>query len=70
MEQKPTIGRIVHVADEKGTTCAAIVTAVHNETCINVTRFNPDGSTSGVANLQKVHYPPKGTLDWNWPSRD
>jgi hypothetical protein len=66
---KPTVGRIVHVADEKGSQCAAIVTQVHSEACINVTRFNQDGTTSPVTSLTKVGWPPKGTLDWNWPPR-
>ena len=70
MDQKPSVGRIIHVADEVGRTCAAIITFVHSDRFVNATRFNPDGSTAPVQELEKVHSPPKGTADWNWPPRD
>lgn len=69
MDQKPSIGRIVHVANEAGSPCAAIVTAVHSETCINVTKFNIEGGITHVTSLVKVSDAPKGTVDWNWPPR-
>lgn len=68
-EQTPSVGRIVHVANDEGTTCAAIITEVHGDTCINVTRFNPDGTTEGITSLVKVHTPPKDNIDWNWPPK-
>lgn len=68
-EQKPSIGRIVHVANESGYLCAAIVTSVHSETCINVTRFNIEGSSTHITSLIKVEGEPKESIDWNWPPR-
>lgn len=67
---KPTVGRIVHVADEHGTTCAAIITSVHSDTCINVVRFSPNGEMTPEWSVNKVSIPPKGIKDWNWPPRE
>lgn len=65
----PSIGRIVHVVDEKETTLPAIITCVHSETCINVTVFNENGLTHAVTSLVKVEDTPKYVTDWNWPPR-
>lgn len=67
MKQKVRIGSIVIVANPSGRQCAAIVTAVHSEDCINVTRFECGGDIKLVTSLVKVADAPKGTLDWNWP---
>lgn len=69
MEPEVTVGRIVHVADEKGTSCAAIVTCVHGGGCINVVRFSPDGAMTPEWSVNKVSDAPKGIKDWNWPPR-
>lgn len=67
---KPTVGHIVHVACEHGSTLPAIITKVMGDEQIQVTVFHPDLPPENRSLKYKVPYPPKGTLDWNWPPRE
>jgi hypothetical protein len=42
----PSIGRIVHYAPRKGAVVPAIITAVHDENCVNLRVFVEDTSVS------------------------
>lgn len=72
MEQKPSLGRIVIVGgDDDGEERAAIVTAVHSDTCINVTRFNEQGDTTGLTSLTLPDPNQSlGNCNWRWPTRN
>ena len=76
---KPAIGRIVHFHDLTSPTgagmpyvdtFAAIITAVHSDTCVNLTIFYPNGDTRGVSSVSLdgdvgTHTP----YSWSWPPR-
>lgn len=74
-DPKPTIGRIVHYqahgspdGTHKSVPRAAIITAVHNESCVDLAVFNPTGMffNSSCA-LDESETPRGGT--WHWPPR-
>lgn len=78
MEQKPSIGRIVHYVsygtpkgEYKSRCIAAIITDVKqddaNETIVRLKIFNPDGDFNSpwLKQDEKDHY--GGT--WHWPER-
>lgn len=66
MEQKPSVGRIVHYTSKDGNTLAAIVNAVSSDDYTRITVFLHDGSTlSGDAPFSAE--PKIG--HWNWPPR-
>lgn len=64
MSQKPTVGRIVHLAGADGNPIAAIVTAVLPNGNIKATPFDPAGSFE----WEEVTEP--GQAGWAWPPRD
>jgi hypothetical protein len=60
----PSIGRIVHYHHMEGT-FPAIITKVHNATCVDLQVFGPEGGLlnsvcEGGPNLQHT---------WSWPPR-
>lgn len=63
--QKPSIGRIVHYRDEQGTTCAAIITTVWTDTCVNLTVF-PNGAPPVCRSSMLLG---DGHGQWSWPPR-
>lgn len=50
---KPTVGRVVwfYYEAEQMTQYAAIVTAVHSDTCVNLCVFDINGGTHGVMSV-------------------
>lgn len=65
---KPSIGRIVHVKDSRGVVCAAIITEVHSDDCVNVTVFHPNGPSYNVTSVIFA----EELVDknqWSWPPR-
>ena len=66
---KPTIGRIVHVGtnQEYGSALPAIITKVHSDTDITVTRFNIDGTTESVRCGTYKQGALEYHVDWQWP---
>lgn len=70
---KPSVGRIVHFAPanpesnptEQDQPNAAIVTYVHNDTCVNLYVINKWGTGSGYTSVVQGTSP--GT--WSWPPR-
>jgi hypothetical protein len=65
MENKPTIGRIVHFLHSDGGKRAAIITAVHNDECVNLAVFPPSGpSYSETSVLMGAD-----AGRWCWPTR-
>lgn len=70
--QKPSVGRIVlytpDMNDPPHTRTAplpAIVTAVHSDTCVNLSVFN-----DGAADFKKTSVVKgDGPFNWNWPPR-
>ena len=68
MEQKPSIGRIVHYYDSPHGDClAAIITAVHTDEIVSLTAFMQGGATVGFTSVMQDKI---GTLSsWSWPPR-
>lgn len=64
--QKPTVGRIVHIHVENEQPLAAIIVHVWNDTCVNVTAFSSNGDPVGKTS---VLYGP-GPGNWAWPPRN
>lgn len=68
---KPTIGRVVHYRPTgiSGVICAALITAVHSDTCINLRAFHADGTDSAPASVDLVqddNYPSDGRPFAEW----
>ena len=67
--KRPSLGRIVVFREFADVDCAAmqdraaIVTAVWSDTCVNLTVFDPDGSTRGVTSATLGD----GHRSWSWP---
>lgn len=64
MEQKPSVGRVVHYKQGE-TTLAAIITKVWNDTCVNIAFFTEGGSCSPMTSV--VQGTDAG--QWSWPPR-
>lgn len=69
MEQKPSVGRVVHYVSSLGQHWAAIITHVWSDSCVNLAVFDSNGVAS---NATSVCYdgdalPPAYT--WHWPER-
>lgn len=67
---KPTVGRIVHYYDSKSRNAplAAIITAVHDDRCVNLTVFGNQFTHFGLMHLTSVvqsEAPTDGA--WTWP---
>jgi hypothetical protein len=64
MEQKPSVGRVVHLKDGEAS-CAAIITKVWSDTCVNLAFFTEGGSCSPRTSVVQ------GTENgqWAWPVR-
>ena len=63
MDQKPTIGRIVHYKVDDGGIAPAIITRVHNDDCVNLRIFldgRPCESRTSVVRGD-------GRGQWDWP---
>ena len=72
----PSVGRIVHFIPRDytagpspvaGEPLAAIITRVHNESLVNLTVFNPDGSIEGLTSVPFGDDNRENT--WIWPPR-
>lgn len=68
---EPTIGRVVHYRPTgiSGVICAALITAVHSDTCINLRVFHADGTDSAPASVDLVqddNYPSDGRAFAEW----
>lgn len=73
MEQKPTVGRIVHMRFEDQEPRALLVTAVNADGSVNGALFHPNGSTGGMSGIPPLPangVPPKGQIYWAWPPRE
>lgn len=73
MEQKPSVGRIVHYqshgspnGQHKSEPRAAIITRVHNDTCVDLCVVNPNGMYFDSSTCFDAEAGP-GT--WRWPPR-
>lgn len=65
---KPSIGRIVHYATADGHVLPAIVTEVHNDTCVNLRVFTD--SSENPWHLTSVLFDGHGAAEcWRWPPR-
>lgn len=79
MQQKPSIGRIVHYASHGGTRLAAIITKVINDTEVSLAVFPPGWEkplTIEAATFATEHEvnPDPNCIDlahgcWTWPPR-
>lgn len=75
MNQKPSIGRIVHyVLDGSGEHRPAIITRVYAPTCVNLHVFGDSGDLGRDINRYptSVQYDPSGeaSSSWHWPERE
>jgi len=75
MNQKPSIGRIVHYVaygtpggEYKPEHRAAVVTAVHSDTCVSLCVLNPTGLFFQTSLLQDETDKKSGS--WHWPERE
>ena len=70
MDQKPSIGRIVHFYQSaaQGKPHAALVTDVHSDFCINVAGFNSGGTQVSASSVTYSEDKASG-LRWCWPPR-
>ena len=66
MEQKPSVGRIVHFR-QGDVTLAAIVTKVWSDTCVNLAYFTEGGSCSGRTSV--IFGTGIEDCSWSWPPR-
>ncbi len=67
---KPTIGRIVHFTDASGKDVRpAIISRVHNDTCVDVHIFEPHGGLN-FRTSALLTSPGFGVEGWYWPQRD
>ena len=65
---QPTVGRIVHFQPfHQADPLAAIVTAVFDDGCVNLTLFNADGSTQPKTCARQAQELTEGF--WSWPAR-
>lgn len=64
---KPSVGRIVHYVNTQGEHCAAIVTRVFSDTCVNLTVFGSDNMTYGFTSILFNEGATAGS--WHWPER-
>ena len=71
MQNKPSVGRIVHYYGASGDgPHAAIVTAVHSDTLVSLTVFPDGGLASPQANVvQSDAAYANGFSRWEWPPR-
>lgn len=70
MDQKPSIGRIVHFASPagyRGEVWAAIVTRVHSDSEVDLTAFTPGSGVIGFSRMALGGPDVQGT--WFWPPR-
>lgn len=69
VQQKPTVGRIVHYQAKEGQEPhAAIITRVHSDTCVNLVVFDLGTQASCVETSICLGSP--GQVDtWSWPPR-
>lgn len=69
---KPTVGRIVHYWYGKSEPRAAIITAVHSDTCVNLTTFLADGGTEPQTSVVFIHDDDTHTDQpcCRWPKRE
>jgi hypothetical protein len=51
---KPTVGRHVHFHPKEGVTHAAIITAVHSDTCVNLAVYDSNGGAYAKTSVQLV----------------
>ncbi len=68
---KPSVGRVVHFRPTgiSGIVCAALITAVHSDTCVNLRVFHPDGTDTAPASVHLVqddNYPNDGSHFAEW----
>jgi len=71
----PTIGRIVHYqahgspnGQHKSVPRAAMVTAVHSDTCVDLCVINPTGFFFNQSSMLDESETPAGGT-WHWPPR-
>lgn len=64
MLQKPSIGRIVHF-NNAGIPNAAIIIAVHSDTCVSLSACNSSGTWSSHTSLELGDAPGS----WCWPPK-
>lgn len=64
---KPTIGRIVIIRQPSGEEIAGIITAVHTDTCVNISGFLPNGNVSGFSSVSHVDVAGAQNTGWDWP---
>jgi hypothetical protein len=73
MNQKPTVGRIVHFVEPVGDFQehkAAIITRVHNDTCVNLTVFKCNGALEGKSSVCFDGNPTPALYTFHWPERE
>lgn len=69
MEQKPSVGRIVHYFGCKGDPpLPGIITAVHSDECVNLKVFDDGGNDQFFSSLTKKENE-ESTTCWDWPAR-
>lgn len=71
MEQKPSIGRIVHFKDDRGETNAAIITKVWSDQIVDLAIFQSRIKPENVVNYDAFSSCPfgEGNNQWNWPPK-
>lgn len=72
MDQKPSIGRIVHfVGDRDATHIAALITGVNEDNTVNLTLFGPNGGMGFRFNVKENQgiETPISLNSWHWPER-
>ena len=73
MDQKPSVGRIVHFKENReGAECiAAIITKINNDGTVVLTLFEPFKSMNIFATVDYQGKNPLSQLvgEWHWPER-
>ena len=69
MEQKPSVGRIVHYHSAQGSDPeAALVLAVHSDVSVNLQTWNANGTGSTRTSIT-FEGVAEGAPFWRWPPR-
>jgi hypothetical protein len=63
--QKPTMGRVVRYVDKRGNEYAAMIAYVVDDTTVNLTVYDHDGSTEGEEEVPYSEGKARGC--WHWP---
>jgi len=67
VEQKPSIGRVVHFVNYAGQHCAATIAHVWSDTRVNLGYFDPNGTACSAQSVMFASSEINREFSWHWP---